>query len=156
MASLEVGRANIFRQPEVEHLDAPSFETMTLAGFRSRCTMPLSWAAASASPSASQSRRSERPARPPAAIRRSSGSPFHQLHGQKVDAVGFLDRVDRDDVRVVELGERLGLPSKAAEPLGIPRHLGGQHLEGDVAAELRVVRAIDLAHATRAEGDWIS
>ena len=50
---------------------------------------------------------------------------FDQLHRQKVDAVAFLDRVDGDDVRVVELGEGLGLATKAPEPLGILRHLGG-------------------------------
>ena len=38
-----------FRQAEVEHLDLPSGVSFTLAGFRSRWTIPLSWAASSAS-----------------------------------------------------------------------------------------------------------
>ena len=37
------------RQAEVEHLDRPSGVSLTLAGFRSRCTMPCSCASSSAS-----------------------------------------------------------------------------------------------------------
>src|ERR1035437_3788485 len=51
------------------------------------------------------------------------------LDSQEVDAVGFLHRVDRHDVRVVELGEGLRLATKAREPLRIVRHFGGEHLE---------------------------
>ena len=50
-----------------------------------------------------------------------------------------------------ERREQLGLALEAREPLGILRELGGQRLDGDVAAEARVARAIDLAHAARAE-----
>jgi hypothetical protein len=57
-----------------------------------------------------------------------------QLHGQEVDAVGFLHRVDGDDVRVVELGEGLRFTAKARQPLRILRHPGGQHLKRYVTA----------------------
>ena len=33
--------------------------------------------------------------------------PFDELHRQEVHALGFLDREDGDDVRVIERGERL-------------------------------------------------
>ena len=76
---------------------------------------------------------------------------FDELHGQEVDAVGFLDRVDGDDVRMVELGEGLRLATKTREPLRILRHFGGQDFERYVAAEFRVGGAIHLAHATGAK-----
>jgi hypothetical protein len=77
--------------------------------------------------------------------------PFDQLHGQEVDAVGLLYRVDGDDVRMVELGQGLRLTAKAHQPLRIVRHLGGQHLERYVAAEFRVGGAVHLAHAAGAD-----
>ena len=73
--------------------------------------------------------------------------PFDELHGQKVDAVGFLHRVDGDDVRMIELGKGLRFTAKAREPLWVLRHLGGQHLKCYVAAEFRVGGAIHLTHA---------
>jgi hypothetical protein len=74
-----------------------------------------------------------------------------QLQHQERLTVGLLQPVDRGDVRVVERGEELGLAPEPGETLRIARHLGGKHLEGDVAAELRVLRAVDLAHPPRAE-----
>ena len=47
-------------------------------------------------------------------------------------------------------GARLALEAGQAVGIGA-RRLGGQHLERDVAAEPRVARAVDLAHAARAE-----
>ena len=46
--------------------------------------------------------------------------------------------------------------SNAAEAIGIVGERGGQDLDRDVAAEPRVARAIDLAHAAGAEGATIS
>ena len=77
--------------------------------------------------------------------------PFDELHRQEVDAVGFLHRVDRDNVGVVELRKSLRLSAKARQPLRVVRHLGGQHLECDVAAEFRVGGALHFAHAARSQ-----
>src|SRR5262249_33070565 len=46
----------------------------------------------------------------------------------------------------------LRLPLEARHALGVPRKWLGENLEGHFAAELRVAGAIDLAHATRANG----
>ena len=74
-----------------------------------------------------------------------------ELHRQEVDAVRFLDRVHTDDAGMVESGERLRLAPEALEPLRARGHLGRQHLERDVAAELRVGGAVHLAHPAGAE-----
>src|SRR5262249_10573441 len=37
------------------------------------------------------------------------------------------------------------------EPLGVPRHRIGKHLDRDLAMQLRVFRPVDLAHPSRAE-----
>ena len=52
---------------------------------------------------------------------------------------------------MVEGGDGAGFALEAGEPIGIARQLGGQHLERDVAAELRIGGAIHLAHAACAE-----
>src|SRR5437867_1175086 len=41
---------------------------------------------------------------------------------------------------------------KAAEAIGIGRELRGQDLDGDIASEARIARAVDLAHAAGANG----
>ena len=69
-----------------------------------------------------------------------------QLHREEVDAVRFLDRIDRDDVRMVEGGDGAGLALEAGEPVGIAGEIRGQHLERDLATELRVAGAIHFAH----------
>src|SRR5450432_544079 len=73
--------------------------------------------------------------------------PFDQLHGQEMDAIRFLDRVDGDNIGMVELRERLGLTTKTRQPLRILPHVGGQYFERHVASELGVGGAIYLAHA---------
>ena len=45
-----------------------------------------------------------------------------------------------------------GFLLEAAHAIGIFRKSGRQHLDGDVASEPRVTRAIDLAHAAGADG----
>jgi len=52
---------------------------------------------------------------------------------------------------VVEPGYGAGLALESGKPFGAGVHLGGQHLERDVAPQAQVLCAIDLAHAARAE-----
>ena len=58
---------------------------------------------------------------------------------------------DREDVRVRERGDGLGLALEARERVGVRGQLRGKDLDRDVAVELRVARAVDLAHAPGAE-----
>ena len=48
---------------------------------------------------------------------------------------------------MVQRGDRAGLLLEATEAIGVGGERRGQDLDGDVAAEARVPRAIDLAHA---------
>ena len=52
---------------------------------------------------------------------------------------------------MVQRGEGLGFALKPREPLGVGGERLGQDLDRDVAIQLRVARAIDLAHAAGAE-----
>jgi len=69
-----------------------------------------------------------------------------QLQDEEGLAVGLLEAVYGGDVGVVEGGEEVGLPLEPGQPLGVAGHLGRKCLEGDLAAELRVLSPVDLAH----------
>jgi hypothetical protein len=74
-----------------------------------------------------------------------------QLH-REVDLTSvFAGLVDRDDVRVVEPGERLDLlPEQTQrERAGVGSVM--DHLEGDLALQLQVARLVDHAHAAAAD-----
>src|SRR6185503_10805909 len=55
--------------------------------------------------------------------------------------------MDRDDVDVVEGGDGLGFALEAFEARRIAGESGGEQFESDIAFELQVPCAIDLAHA---------
>ena len=61
------------------------------------------------------------------------------------------------DVRVVQGREGLGFALEAGEPIRVVRERLGQHLDRDVPPQVRVRRAIHLAHAAHADlgGDFI-
>ena len=67
-----------------------------------------------------------------------------------MNVVGMLKAVNLGDVGMIQRSERARLASEARQPLRVARELTGQSLDGDVPAELAVVRAIDLAHAAGA------
>ena len=143
--------AVILARPKSRTLTRPSVVTMTFAGLRSRWTMPFSWAAARASARAVAISRIWASGEPALGDHAVEGLALDELHGEEVDAVRLLDRVDGDDAGVVEGGEGLGLALEALEPLRVGGHLGRQHLEGHVAPELRVGRAVHLAHPAGAD-----
>ncbi len=61
------------------------------------------------------------------------------------------DLVDLGDSRVAQGRERFRLPLEANEAVRISGEELGEDLDGDVAIEPGVARAIDLAHAAGAE-----
>ena len=72
---------------------------------------------------------------------------FDELHHDGVDTVCILEAVDRRDVRVVERRQQLGFALESGQVIGIGRQRGRQGLQRHVAIELRIARAIHLAHA---------
>ena len=75
---------------------------------------------------------------------------FEQLHHRIDDARLVPDVVEREDVWMVQSRHRTRLALEAREPIGVALGLGGEHLDGDLAAEARVAGAIDLAHPAAA------
>src|SRR5262249_12732462 len=139
--------SSAFASPKSSTLTAPSGATFTFAGFRSRWTMPRSraafiphalWGAAWTESAIGLARR---------AI-----DEVHHLSRTRVSGVSaFRRNVDKavhlGDVWMTERRERLCLALEARQPLGIAPEEIRQDLDGDVAAELRVAGAIDLAHS---------
>ena len=76
---------------------------------------------------------------------------FDQLHHQRVLAAGILEAVDLRDVRMIERREELRFPAEPRQAIGIVGDGGQQDLDRHVAIQLRIARAIDLAHPTRAD-----
>ena len=74
-----------------------------------------------------------------------------QFEDEEQPAVRFVEAVDRTDVRMIERREELRFALEPGEAFGIPRDDIWQDLERHVAIELCIARAIDLAHAARAQ-----
>ena len=74
-----------------------------------------------------------------------------QFHHERAHAAGFFEAVDVRDVRMVQRRERLRFAREPRQPFGISGERVRQDLERDVAIQLRVARAIHLAHAARAD-----
>src|SRR5437773_2218004 len=80
-----------------------------------------------------------------------------ELLDERVDAARFLEAVNRRDIRMIERREELRFAPEPRNTVAIQRERFRQYFQGDVAIERRVSRAIDLAHAARAEwpGDFV-
>ena len=68
-----------------------------------------------------------------------------------VHHVGAADVVHRDDVGMVDGGDRARLPLEPRQAIRVARERGRQDLDRDVAPEPRVARLVDDAHATGAD-----
>src|SRR5450759_2759487 len=64
--------------------------------------------------------------------------------------MGVFEPVDVADVRMVERRQHLRFTAQARESIGIGGERVRQNLQRDVAIELGIPRAVDLAHAARA------
>jgi hypothetical protein len=75
-----------------------------------------------------------------------------QFHHERANAGGLFESVNVRDIGMVESRQRLRLPLEAGQPVGILGERLRQDLDRHVAIEARVLRAIDFAHAARADG----
>jgi hypothetical protein len=67
------------------------------------------------------------------------GFPFYQLEDQEVQSGGFIEPVNRRDVRVVQRGQHTRFAAEARQPLRVFTQFPGQRFDRDVAGELGVV-----------------
>ncbi len=75
---------------------------------------------------------------------------LEQFHGDEVDVIGFLDRVDRDHVGMIERGNGASLALEAGQPVGIVGHRGRQNFKSYLPRQLGIRRAVHLSHSARA------
>ena len=140
-----------FARPKSSTFTVPSARTLTFAGFKSRWIIPCACAASSASAIclAIDNASSSGIGAARDALRQVLA--FDQFHHQCTHASDFLQAVDVRDVRMIERRQRLRFAVKPRQPIGVVREGIGQHLEGDIAIELRVAGAKHLAHSPGAE-----
>ena len=84
----------------------------------------------------------ERPARDAIGERLS----FDQLEGEVTAAAGFLEAVDRGDVRMVQRGQHPRLALESLQAIGVLGNIVGEGLERHGAAQAGVVGEEDDAH----------
>ena len=132
-------------------LGVPSAVSRTLAGFRSRWTMP--WLVGGVH---GPRQRLDQPA----ASCGGSGVPssllveaaaVDELQREEGQAVVLADLVDLHDVRVLQAGDGLGLGPEAGQLLGAGVVAGQDHLQGDDAVERELPGLVDDAHAAAAQ-----
>jgi hypothetical protein len=90
------------------------------------------------------------PARPLAGQVLAERRPLDELHRQEHPARGLADLVDRDDVRVRQLGQGLGLADQPGRGVGAAGP-GLENLDRHPAVEVWIVGRVDLAHAASAD-----
>ena len=140
-------------RPKSSTLTVPSGVILTLAGFRSRWTMPLLVRGLERVGDLPRDRRA--PRRAGIGALRRSGRRASRPRPAPARAPSMpsdsLEAVDRRDVRMIQRGERpaprAGIAPAARRQLRSVR----QDLDRDVAIQLRVAGAIDLAHAAHAD-----
>jgi hypothetical protein len=72
---------------------------------------------------------------------------------QREEGLAFVltDFVNRDDIRVLQLSDGLGLDQKAGQLCFAGMRARENHLEGDEAVEAQVLRLVDHTHAAAAQ-----
>ena len=111
-----------------------------VAGFRSRCVMPLRCAAVEGREDLS--RRTGARARA-AAARRAAGRRPTRARG---DTARVFKTVDAGNVRMIQCGDGFRFALETGKTLRVCREEFGEDLDRHVALESRVARPVDLAH----------
>ena len=73
-----------------------------------------------------------------------------KLHQQEVEAAGLAEVVNRDDVRVIQRGQRVGLAGEALRKSRIPGALGREQLERDEPIQRTLPRLVHHTHPAAA------
>ena len=143
------GGSESFASPKSRSF-TPPLVNITLAGLRSRWTMPARCARSSASAiwipylTACSMGREPRPTRSRERLA------FEELHDEVLDALLVTDVVERADVRVRELRDRLCFALETLARLGRGQVVG-ENLDRDSPLEPGVFCPVHLTHAARAD-----
>ena len=73
------------------------------------------------------------------------------LHRQELDAAGFAEVVNAQDVFVSDVAGELDLALESIEDRRMAGEIEADHFQGDVAVELAIAREINLTHTALAE-----
>ena len=79
------------------------------------------------------------------------GLAFQVLHDNERGPIIFADVIDGANVGMIQCRSGLGLAAKAAQRLLVAGNVLGEKLEGDEAAEARVLGLINYAHPATAK-----
>ena len=84
--------------------------------------------------------------------------PLDELHRDELEVARLAEVVDAQDVLVGDAAGQQDLALEPFEDLGARRHVGADHLQGDVALQLAVVGPVDGPHAALAQdgGDLVA
>jgi hypothetical protein len=74
-----------------------------------------------------------------------------ELHHDGLDTGGDFEAVNRGDVRMVQCGKQSSLSSEACDAIRIVGESRRQHLDGNLAMQSGIERAIDFPHAAGIE-----
>lgn len=77
--------------------------------------------------------------------------PIKKNHRDEMETLRLADLVDVRDVLVTERGRGLRFTDEAPHVFRIGGELGGENLQGDDTAKLRIPSSVDLPHSTGAE-----
>ena len=85
-------------------------------------------------------------------------SPSDQFHHERGHARAFFEPVNRGDVRMVQGRKHFRLALETREPIGVSGDEARQDFDRDLTLQLRVRRAIHLAHPAFADlrGDFVN
>ena len=138
--------SSAFARPKSSTLTVPSGRSLMLAGFKSRWMTRCSCAARA--PSAICARDLQCLVDRDGPLRDAIGErrPLDELHHERRDAARSPPARRCRDVGMVQRGEHFGFALKARQPLESAATSVGKHLERDVALQVRVGRAVHLAH----------
>ena len=151
--ALEAGPDGLhrLRQPEVQHLHRAVWPKLDVRGFEVAVDDPLLVRGFERVGDLLRDRQRfverDRAARQP--LRQIVA--FDQFHDERMHAAGFFKSVNVAMLGWLRDASDLRLALKPREPIGVAREQIRQNLDRDIAIELRVPRAIHLAHAARAD-----
>ena len=150
-ADLALTRSDRFRQAEVQHLDRAIGSQLDVRGLEIAMDDPLLVCRFERFGNLLRDgqRLVERDRAARDALRQVVA--LDQLHHDRAHTAAFFEAVDVRDVRVIEGRERLRFAREPREPVGVTGERVGQYLERDIAIELRIARAVDLAHPAGAD-----